>query len=255
MTESNSNLPVRQPGQSMFAGLKPSGDMSKPEALTSINQINNKLTAIEGHLSQIRRLVVELNERKGWKALGYTSFRECAEAEFGKSMRTIYNMLTSGIVERNVFPDSENFAESANIHPVIPDVVAKELKTLEPADQKAVYEFAVATAPEGNVTARWAKATRVVYEQAKLTGGYVDIGNGESTALEAAVAQEAHETMLRQKQHIAESTRKKIKIYSGRGFVRDDGLIRPMDDDQPVPFGHYVKITIYEEDEEEDTTI
>lgn len=214
MTTIPQNTSTRQPGQSMFSGLQPMGDMTKPEALTAVKTIKDKLETVSRNLGDVRRLAVTLKERKGWIALGYDSWRECAQAEFGESMAQVYRQLDAGLVEQNISPMGEISGD-------IPERWTRELRSLPPIEQKAVYDFAVATAPEGEVTARWIKSTRTVYEQAKATGGFVDIGDGESTAMEAAITKEAHETMLRQKQHVADGLQKKPNLFNETVYVED----------------------------------
>jgi len=52
-----------------------------------------------------------------------------------------------------------------------------------------------------------AEVVRSVLDEAAVTGGYVDTGDGSMTALEAAVDAALQERVLRQRQHIADSVR------------------------------------------------
>jgi hypothetical protein len=45
---------------------------------------------VKGGIEQMRRDLLELREREGWKALGYDSWRACAVAEFGVGLATVY---------------------------------------------------------------------------------------------------------------------------------------------------------------------
>ncbi len=99
--------------------------------------------------------------------------------------------------------------------------VARELAGLPAAEQPLAYQVAEATAPDGTVTAQWMKATVTVLDGAKTTGGYVDVGNGEMAALNAAITQEAYELMQRQKDHIRESSERRQGVSDDVKYVAD----------------------------------
>jgi hypothetical protein len=58
------------------------------------------VTAIREGWNNVRLMLLELDEREGWKALGYKSLAECGEKEFGFKKSQIYNLITAGKVER-----------------------------------------------------------------------------------------------------------------------------------------------------------
>lgn len=69
--------------------------MSAEEARVAVEEI-------KGNLESLRRKLLELERREGWKALGYASWRECAVAEFGHSVGYVYKLLTAAQVEENL---------------------------------------------------------------------------------------------------------------------------------------------------------
>jgi len=69
--------------------------MTRDEARLCIERINR-------HLDEARLLLLELYERQGWRALGYTSWRECATAEFGWRERYTYYVLEAARTERGL---------------------------------------------------------------------------------------------------------------------------------------------------------
>lgn len=58
--------------------------------------------AIKSHLESLRGMLLELHRRQGWVALGYTSWRACAIAEFQQSQGYVYKLLHAAEVEENL---------------------------------------------------------------------------------------------------------------------------------------------------------
>ncbi len=113
--------------------------MTAPEARQCI-------AAIKAHLHGARALLLELEEREGWRALGYSSWRACVVAEFGQSQAYLYRQLAAAKIERVVEPFS----------PIgeIPEGQLRPLAALDsPDEQRAVWDTAKETAPNGRVTA------------------------------------------------------------------------------------------------------
>jgi len=117
------------------------------EAKECVNQINANMT-------NIRSLVLDLYERKGWDALGYESWRECVVKEFKQSQAYLYRQLEAAQTEKVISPIGEKVE--------IPESQLRPLVTLrnDPGKQREAWQKAVETAPEGKVTA--AHVARVV---------------------------------------------------------------------------------------------
>lgn len=69
--------------------------MDQVEARQAVEQIKT-------HLDSARRQLLDLYEREGWRALGYTSWRACATAEFGQSSAQIYRLLSAAQIEQAI---------------------------------------------------------------------------------------------------------------------------------------------------------
>ena len=69
--------------------------MSAMEARECVN-------AIKGNLESLRLMLLELHRRRGWEALGYNSWEDCAKAEFGKSRAYTFRLLAAAQVEENL---------------------------------------------------------------------------------------------------------------------------------------------------------
>ena len=69
--------------------------MSAMEARECVNAIKN-------NLESLRLMLLELHRRTGWEALGYSSWEDCAKAEFGKSRAYTFRLLAAAHVEENL---------------------------------------------------------------------------------------------------------------------------------------------------------
>lgn len=69
--------------------------MTKQEAQTCLHEIKS-------HLSDARRKVLELYERRGWEALGYESFQACMERELGYSFQHGYRLVMAEKIEQSI---------------------------------------------------------------------------------------------------------------------------------------------------------
>lgn len=66
--------------------------------------------------NRLRALLVEFYERRGWAALGYTSWRGWAAAKLGQSENMAYRELLAGQVERHLFDDSQKIGLVPETH-------------------------------------------------------------------------------------------------------------------------------------------
>ncbi|MBE7553210.1 MAG: hypothetical protein HS126_19235 [Anaerolineales bacterium] len=117
--------------------------MTETEARVLIEEIKTDISAVGAKL-------LELHEREGWKALGYSSWRECVTHEFEFGQSHVYRLMDFAKIERNLSPIGENG------YPLpTGESVARPLALLDdPEEQREVWQLAVDTAPGGRVTAR-----------------------------------------------------------------------------------------------------
>lgn len=132
------------------------------EAALTINAMTYKeakacVDGINSNMNNIRSLVLELYERKGWDALGYESWRECVVKEFQQSQAYLYYQLEAAQTERAISTIVEMPGR-------IPESQLRPLTRLkdDPEKQREAFQRAVETAPEGKVTA--AHVQKVVRE-------------------------------------------------------------------------------------------
>jgi hypothetical protein len=116
--------------------------MDAAEAKLSIQQIR-------GQIVSVRKVLFELDTRKGWVALGYKSFRACCLAEFPEiHERTVRFQLAAARVE-------EQLKELGNMLPNSPELTVREATLLadlsdQPELMAAAYTTATQLAEEEN---------------------------------------------------------------------------------------------------------
>lgn len=140
--------------------------MSEQEARTCVDTIRRGM-------ENVRRSVYELYQRKGWLALGYSSWRDCVVAEFGQSKSQLYRELDAARIEANLQRD--------NVSPIgeigaIPEGQLRPLAALPAEQQREVWERAVETAPDGKLTGAHVAATAAaVLDRDPVTAQRVDV--------------------------------------------------------------------------------
>lgn len=121
-------------------------DMTPGEARVAVQR------ARQG-IESSRSALLDLHDRKGWKALGYRTWTEFVDAEFSVSLRHLNRQIGAARTEREI----TQVNETGPIGPVLEDVPESVLRPLTGrlAEEKAaVLVRAQATVPRGKVTAR-----------------------------------------------------------------------------------------------------
>lgn len=77
---------------------------------------------IKGHLNEARRLIYDLYQREGWRAMGYGSWRECVVAEFEQGENMLYRQLQAAEVEFILFDNCQKVGEipEGQLRPLAP---------------------------------------------------------------------------------------------------------------------------------------
>jgi len=107
-------------------------DMTKEEAQAKHEQL-------KGLLNITRSLLLEMRDRKGYIALGFSSFEEYGESEFGYSKSYIHRIATAAHIQNALSPigDSE-----------IPEGQLRPLNQIPDADKQDVWNQAIEKAKE-----------------------------------------------------------------------------------------------------------
>lgn len=179
------------------------GPMTTDQARRTVEAINNGMV-------RVRELILQLYTREGWKALGYTTWRDCVKAEFDQSQSRLYQQLAAAQIEARIFA-SDDSTMVENREP-IPERQLRPLAKIEPNYQKLGYDLATNTAPDGKLTAAHVQSVVDVLKEVIATGA-IDPGDGEqiplSEMLHARITEETYERMKRQDAHIQESNKRK----------------------------------------------
>ena len=89
--------------------------------------------------SVARSLLLEMRDRKGWKALGYSSFEEYGEKEWGYSGRYLNMLATAADVQRSL---------GTMVPENIPERQLRPLSTIPESDRQAIWDEANRKAEE-----------------------------------------------------------------------------------------------------------
>lgn len=105
--------------------------MTEAEARACVTDIREHMRVSDEQHQLARLKAHDLWQRKGWEALGYSSFLKCAQAEFGASFQHVYRLKDAVEVENglaSVSPTGEKF--------MLPETHARKLKSLPTAESR-----------------------------------------------------------------------------------------------------------------------
>lgn len=97
--------------------------------------------AIKAGILSIRALLLDMRDRKGWKALGYESFDAYGRDELGYEKQHLYRLATAAEVEKSI-------SVSNWIQNNIPESQLRPLAPLSDEERRQVWEEATARAEE-----------------------------------------------------------------------------------------------------------
>lgn len=149
------------------------------------------VTAIKSNLESLGAMILDLERRRGWEALGYSSFRECAMAEFGKSQGYVYKLLHAASVDENLATDKIYPLDKSEIAS-IPTSHKEELHKLLPDQQAAALKQADAIAQaegkprEARHIAQVVKEYKSVAAQTEAKGQALGLPTGSDSVLPQA---------------------------------------------------------------------
>lgn len=147
----------------------------------------------------------------------HPSFEAYCLSRWGFSRQQGYRLMNAFDIQEQVLPIGDITRESHA------RALFEELTDAE--DRRLAFKVACATAPDGKVTEEHIRTVSSVLFDAKNTGGSVDTGDGEMTALEAAVTQETLDRVHAQQ---AELQRLKDEAERRKNSVRVAGISIPV---------------------------
>lgn len=203
--------------------------MDKEEAQRTVGKIN----ACAGEMG---RLLLDLKQREGWRALEYNTWTECLENEFVYSRNRLYEFMRSAPVMERL----QSVGYSINTDQAL------ALNKLPESIQQPVYEMAYKRSG-GKPTANQIEAIGDTLAEAVNTGGYVTTADGEQNAVESSINNNRREQEIakRESQQLINCDAKIARRYE-----QDDGdylvLCLPRGLSDHVNHAHYIHIVITE---------
>jgi hypothetical protein len=185
------------------------------EEQTDLSRLENVIDTGRETFVKVGEALREINHRRLYR-LDYGTFEAYCQERWGFSRQYAYNLISASELSTSGLQISNERA-------------GRVLKGAD--DPKLIMQVATATSQTAEPTSIWLKATRNVMESAKATGGYVDTGDGEMTALEAAITQEAYEIHQRQIQHMRDrQSEALLSILTSKVTIERGRLIFDIDD-------------------------
>lgn len=230
-------------------GLKNVTPMSPGEARDSINRIN-------AGVNSIRIELLELHRRQGWKALGYSTWKEFAESEFNLHRDRLYDMITAAEVEVNLVNNGIDASEISDLPesqlraiakaPITRQAAAFEaLKAWESEDGKATEKEAEAAVASVDPNFAHQKATQLV---TKFVASGADIDNtavdkvfdGASPRLKEVLAQPVKELLQQAALKLPPSKPAASKEATTTKATAEEPKVEPMTEEEAQEVRDYL---------------
>lgn len=74
----------------------------------SAQEARECIAVIKGNLESLYLMLLDLHRRRGWEALGYASWEDCATEEFGRSRAYVFRLLAAAQVQENLVSAAES---------------------------------------------------------------------------------------------------------------------------------------------------
>ena len=117
---------------------QPVGAAIRPANLTS-KEARRLVERVCASMEDARGAILELYERGGWQALGYPSWRDCVQHEFGRCQSRVYQLLDAARIERDI---------STMVETPIPERVLRPLARLDSKEERQqVWDEATKDSP------------------------------------------------------------------------------------------------------------
>ncbi|NVZ11726.1 hypothetical protein HW932_20985 [Allochromatium humboldtianum] len=108
-------------------------DLERP----SIRAALELLTEDKAGITTLRALLLDMRDRKGWKALGYSSFEEYGKTELGYEKSQIYRLAEAGEIAKSLDSPIGESAPESHLRPLAPLTDDERRKVWEEATAKA----------------------------------------------------------------------------------------------------------------------
>jgi hypothetical protein len=157
------------------------------DGIMDVTEAHRIVEKIKDSVDKVGKMLVDLRDRKGWKALGYSSWDECTSKEFEGSRAHLYRLMSAEEVRREL--EKSPIGDKAN---QIPEGQLRELACVEPGQRAEVYQKAVNDAAGDKVTAKHVRgAVEEQKPRAKVPAPTPAKPEPKTREVEASVATEA----------------------------------------------------------------
>jgi hypothetical protein len=143
----------RERAKAKAEGLPMTADEAKDCVATINRRIGNMVESMRQMEAPIADMLLELRDRKGWKALGYKTWTECATIEFAYSRSRIYQLISAAETRRNLSTIVDKPA-------TIPESQLRVVSDLDPEKQREVFGLALQGTPKEQLTAKVIEGAR-----------------------------------------------------------------------------------------------
>lgn len=182
----------------------------------TIEEAKSHVEAINSAAQSMGRHLLTLKEREGWRVLGYRNWTAFLQGEFSYSRQYLYELMQAAPVVEKLSTVVDKISTKAAY------AIAAYDSDLQPVIARtALARYGSLT--ESNVN----RVGAIIQEMA--TTGHVDVGNGTSTPVDAALDKEDVEAALRQREYIEEKANKPVKLLDTQAVIcevsdPDEGL-------------------------------
>lgn len=126
---------------------------------------------IKRHINTTRYLLLDMRDRKGWKALGYESFKEYGEKELGYEERHIYRLVDAAEIGLQIGTDQLDSQP--------PESQIRPLKSVPEEERKAIWEEATRKAEEDGAKLTAQRVEDAVAEWKQRNAEWAAQSNGQ----------------------------------------------------------------------------
>jgi hypothetical protein len=163
--------------------------------VTPSNTLADYEQQIEQSFDRIGQALAAIRDNDLYREAGYTSFAEYIKIRWARSDSWARQLISAGIVQDRLANEGVQLLNARHARALV-----EFDDDLQAVIARAAY--AKADAEQRLATASDIKTMGIVISDLATTG-HVDIGNGEMSAVDAAIVNEDFERIMRQRQHIA----------------------------------------------------
>jgi len=169
---------------------------------------------IEQSFDRIGQALAAIRDGDLYREAGYTSFAEYIKIRWARSDSWARQLISAGIVQDRLATEGVQLLNARHARALV-----EFDDDLQAVIARAAY--AKADAEERPATASDIKTMGIVISDLATTG-HVDIGNGEMSAVDAAIVNEDFERIMRQRQHM---TGKRPASWQTRARTQPNGRV------------------------------